>query len=188
MPVRQKRPDALLEGVSVYIRAPRPEDRGEVVALTHRSRRLHRGLVSPPEDEAAFDSYLERCARPNFEGLLLCRSEDGRVVGVFNLSEIVRGNFQSAYLGYYAGEPYAGRGYMTEGLRLVLRHAFENLKLHRVEANIQPTNAASIRLARRAGFTQEGFSRHYLKIGGRWRDHERWALLAEDWKRDGRKG
>ena len=182
MPVRQKRPDALLEGGRVYIRAPRPEDRAEVIALTHGSRRLHRGLVSPPEDDSAFDYYLERCERPNFAGLLLCRLEDGRVVGVFNLSEIVRGNFQSAYLGYYAGEPYAGRGYMTEGLQLVLRHAFENLKLHRVEANIQPTNAASIRLASRAGFTQEGFSRHYLKISGRWRDHERWALLAEDWK------
>ncbi|HEV2861298.1 MAG TPA: GNAT family protein [Pyrinomonadaceae bacterium] len=183
MPVRQKRPDALLEGAKVYIRAPSPADREEFIALTHDSRRLHRGLVSPPEDDAAFDSYLERCTRPNFVGLLLCRAEDGRLLGVFNLSEIVRGNFQSAYLGYYAGEPYAGRGYMTEGLRLVLRHAFENLKLHRIEANIQPTNVASIRLARRAGFTQEGFSRHYLKISGRWRDHERWALLAEDWKK-----
>ena len=83
MPVRQKRPDALLEGARVYIRAPRPEDRAEFIALTHDSRRLHRGLVAPPEDDAAFDSYLERCTRPNFVGLLLCRLEDGRVVGVF---------------------------------------------------------------------------------------------------------
>ena len=183
MPVRQKRPGALLEGARVYIRAPRAADRAEFIALTHASRRLHRGLVSPPEDDAAFDSYLERCARPNFEGLLVCRSEDGRVVGVFNLSEIVRGNFQSAYLGYYAGEPYAGRGYMTEALGLVLAHAFETLKLHRVEANIQPDNVASIALVRRAGFTREGFSRRYLKISGRWRDHERYALLAEDWNK-----
>jgi ribosomal-protein-alanine N-acetyltransferase len=184
MPARKKRTEALLEGGRVYIRHPREEDRREVLALTRASTRLHRGLVSPPADDAAFDTYLERCARPNFEGLLLRRREDDALVGVFSLSEIVRGNLQSAYLGYYAGGPYAGRGYMTEGLRLVLRHAFENLKLHRVEANIQPTNAASIALARRAGFTQEGFSRHYLKISGRWRDHERWALLAEDWKRN----
>lgn len=185
MPARKKQTEALLEGGRVYIRNPREEDRRELLALTRVSTRLHRGLVSPPADDAAFASYLERCARPNFEGLLLMRREDDALVGVFNLSEIVRGNFQSAYLGYYAGEPYAGRGYMTEGLRLVLRHAFENLKLHRVEANIQPTNAASIALARRAGFTQEGFSRHYLKISGRWRDHERWALLAEDWRAGG---
>jgi ribosomal-protein-alanine N-acetyltransferase len=185
MPGRKKRPDALLEGRRVYIRRPRAEDRREVLALTHASIRLHRGLVSPPADDAAFDAYLERSSRPNVEGLLLFRAEDEALVGVFNLSEIVRGNFQSAYLGYYAGEPYAGRGYMTEGLRLVLRHAFECLKLHRIEANIQPSNAASIALARRAGFTREGFSRHYLKISGRWRDHERWALLAGDWKKNG---
>ena len=70
----------------------------------------------------------------------------------------------------------------NRGMQLVLRHAFQTLRLHRVEANIQPGNHASITLARRAGFHREGYSPRYLKIGGRWRDHERWALLAEDWK------
>jgi ribosomal-protein-alanine N-acetyltransferase len=65
---------------------------------------------------------------------------------------------------------------------LVLRHIFIILKLHRVEANIQPGNAASLALVARAGFSREGYSRRYLKVGGRWRDHERWALLVEDWK------
>ena len=71
---------------------------------------------------------------------------------------------------------------MTEALQLALRHAFRALKLHRVEANIEPGNEASIALVRGAGFTREGFSRRYLKHGGRWRDHERWALLREDWR------
>jgi ribosomal-protein-alanine N-acetyltransferase len=107
----------------------------------------------------------------------------GELAGVINLSEIVRGAFRSAYLGYYAFVPHAGRGYMTEGLALALRWIFGTLRLHRVEANIQPGNAASRALVRRLGFRREGFSPRYLKIAGRWRDHERWALVAEDWRR-----
>jgi len=89
---------------------------------------------------------------------------------------------QSAYLGYYALAPYARRGYMRDGLELMLRYAFRTLHLHRVESNIQPANRRSIALVRRAGFAREGYSRRYLKIDGRWRDHERWALLFEDWR------
>ena len=69
---------------------------------------------------------------------------------------------------------------MAEGIELVLAHAFETLGLHRLEANIQPANAASIALAKRAGFRLEGFSPRYLKIDGLWRDHEGWAIVAED--------
>jgi ribosomal-protein-alanine N-acetyltransferase len=75
---------------------------------------------------------------------------------------------------------------MTEALTLTLRIAFRRLRLHRVEANIQPGNRASIALVRRAGFRREGLSPRYLKIGGRWRDHERWALTVEDWRRRSR--
>ena len=93
------------------------------------------------------------------------------------------GNLRSAYLGYYAGASFIGQGHMSEGLRLVLRRAFGVLRLHRLEANIQPKNHASIRLVRRAGFRREGFSPRYLKILGRWRDHERWAITAEAFRR-----
>jgi ribosomal-protein-alanine N-acetyltransferase len=112
--------------------------------------------------------------------------ESGELAGVINVSEIVRGPFQSAYLGYYAFVPHAGRGYMTEGLALALRWIFGELRLHRVEANIQPGNAASRALARRLGFRREGLSPRYLKVGGRWRDHERWALTVDDWRRQRR--
>ena len=80
------------------------------------------------------------------------------------------------------GAPFAGQGYMTEAIQLMLRYAFKQLRLHRLEANIQPGNIASIALVRRAGFVREGYSRRYLKICGQWRDHERWAIIAEDWK------
>ena len=71
---------------------------------------------------------------------------------------------------------------MTEGLGVVLERAFTDLGLHRVEANIQPGNIASLALVRRCGFEREGFSPGYLKIGGRWRDHERWAIRLEHWR------
>ena len=95
---------------------------------------------------------------------------------------ITRGSLQSAYLGYAVGSTFAHQGYMREGIDLVLQEAFLTVRLHRIEANIQPGNQASIALARGAGFSREGFSPRYLKIGGRWRDHERWAILAEDWR------
>ena len=91
------------------------------------------------------------------------------------------GPLRSAYLGYAVGKRHARHGYMREGIELVLNYAFVELSLDLVEANIQPGNTRSIALARNAGFTREGFSRRYIKVGGRWRDHERWAMLAEDW-------
>jgi len=121
-------------------------------------------------------------AREDFERLEIRRVDDGAIVGSVELSRIARGNFQSAYLGHQIRAEHAGQGYMTEALQLVLRHAFRTLGFHRVEANVQPGNDASLALVRRAGFTREGFSRRYLKIRGRWRDHERWALLKEDWR------
>lgn len=169
-------------GKKVFLRPPTARDREEFIALNRASRRLHRGLVSPPVEPEQFEAFLKRCRGEDSACFLVCRVEDGRVVGSINLSQVARGNFQSAYLGYYTGEPYVGRGYMTEAMRLLLRHAFEGLKLHRVEANIQPGNLASIALVKRAGFRKEGYSRRYLKICGRWRDHERWAVIAEDWK------
>jgi ribosomal-protein-alanine N-acetyltransferase len=104
------------------------------------------------------------------------------MLGAVSLNEIVRGSFQSAYLGYYAFEPHSGSGLMSQGVALELRRAFSQLRLHRVEANIEPDNTRSIALVQRLGFRLEGLSPRYLKTGGRWRDHERWALLREEWR------
>jgi ribosomal-protein-alanine N-acetyltransferase len=127
---------------------------------------------------------MERLGKPTHEARFVVLRVSGELAGVINVSEIVRGAFHSAYLGYYAFVPHAGRGYMTEGLALALRWVFGTLRLHRVEANIQPGNEASRALVRRLGFRREGFSPRYLKIAGRWRDHERWALVAEDWRKE----
>jgi ribosomal-protein-alanine N-acetyltransferase len=146
--------------------------------------------VQPPSTPSRFASYVRRFSGPRSRdsrhathvGLLVCRRGDNAPVGVFNFSEIVRGAFQSAYLGYYGFAKHGGQGYMSEGLALVLRVGFATLRLHRIEVNVQPANTPSISLVRRGGFTREGYSRRYVKIAGRWRDHERWALLAEDWR------
>ena len=166
----------------MYLRPPAESDREEFISLMRASRSFHRPWATAPTDNDRFDAYLADARRPDFEALLVCRHEDLAIVGFFNLSQIERGAMQSAYLGYAAGKRYAGKGYMREAIRLVLMHAFLTMRLHRIEANIQPGNHASIALARGAGFQREGFSPRYLKISGRWRDHERWALLAEDWR------
>lgn len=150
----------------------------EFVAAVRRSRGLHGRWVRPPSTPAAYRAYVRRLRRPTHEGYLICLRDSNELVGVANISEIVRGALRSGYLGYYAFRPYERRGLMTEGLGLVVRDAFRRLGLHRLEANVQPENHASIRLARRLGFRREGYSPRYLKIQGRWRDHERWALLA----------
>lgn len=147
------------------------------------SARLYRGLATPMRTAMQFSAYLARCDRDDYEGLLVCRVSDDAIVGAFNLSQIVRGAFQSAYMGYQVFAPFQRQGYMSAAMPLVLRHAFRTLKLHRVEANIQPENRASLRLVRRVGFRKEGYSPRYLKIARRWRDHERWALLSEEWRR-----
>ena len=166
----------------VFLRAPGAADRDEFITLMQTSRAFHRPWASAPTDDERFDAYVADSRRPDFEAMLVCRQDDMRIVGFFNLSQITRGSFQSAYLGYAVGKPFAAQGYMRAGIALVLRHAFLTLGLHRIEANIQPDNRASIALAKGAGFRREGFSPRYLKIGGRWRDHERWAILAEDWR------
>jgi ribosomal-protein-alanine N-acetyltransferase len=172
-----------IRGKRVLLRAPRKSDRDEFIKLNRSSSRLHRNLVSPPRTHDEYDAFLARSRRPNAVCFLICRLVDGAIVGAINLSEIVRGGFQSAYLGYYVGAAFARQGFMTEALQLMLKYSFNELKLHRLEANIQPANVASVALVKRSGFIREGFSRDYLKICGQWRDHERWAITADLWKK-----
>jgi [ribosomal protein S5]-alanine N-acetyltransferase len=163
----------------VLLRTPARSDEDEFIAQMRASRGLHRPWLYPPLTRASYRAYLDRIEDDRHEGFLACRRADSAMVGWLNVSEIVRGPFQSAYLGYGAVAPFAGKGYMSEALRLLVRHAFSTMRLHRLEANIQPANRASIALVKRCGFEREGYSPRYLKIGGRWRDHERWAIRAD---------
>jgi ribosomal-protein-alanine N-acetyltransferase len=166
----------------VYVRAPLASDEREFISLMRASRSFHRPWASAPTDPHRFAAYVADAQRADFEALLVCRTEDDAIVGFFNLSQIVRGPVSSASLGYAVGKRYAGRGYMREGLELVLKIAFEDLGLDLIEANIQPGNRASIALARGAGFVRETGPPRYLKISGQWRDHDRWVLSGERWR------
>ncbi len=182
--------NVLAAGERVYLRRPVLRDAEAFVAAVKASRRLHGKWVQAPTSRARFVDYVRGFAggrsrnwrTASHVGMIVCRREDHALVGVFNFSEIVRGALQGAYLGYYALAPHAGEGYMAEGLQLALKVAFHHLRLHRIEVNIQPANRRSTALVRRAGFKREGFSPRYAKIAGRWRDHDRWAILDEDWR------
>ena len=164
------------------LRPPSPRDQEEFLAAMRASEEMHRPWNYPPTTAAAFERMLARADGERHETMLVCRLSDGAIAGYFNIGEIIRGAFQSAFLGYGAVAAHAGRGYMTEGLELLLAHAFGPLALHRLEANIQPANVRSIALVRRCGFVHEGFATNYLKIGGRWRDHEHYAIRTEQWQ------
>ena len=171
--------------VTVRLERPRPEHQREFFRAVERSRKLHGNLVAPPSTPAAFRRYLARNELPHFIGHFVMAG--GELAGVINVSEIVLNNFRSAFLGYYAFTPHAGTGVMTRGLTLVVTRAFRSYRLHRLEANIQPDNQASIALVRRLGFRLEGYSPRYLRIAGRYRDHERWAVTVEDWRAGSRR-
>lgn len=160
---------------------PSPRRRDEFIEAVLRSAALHAQWVDPPRTPGAFNRYLDRLRQPQYAGyFLLARNKE--LAGVVNISEIVEGSFRSGYLGYYAFVPHERQGYMAAGLPAVLSRAFRRLRLHRLEANIQPGNEASRRLVKRLGFRCEGYSPRYLKIAGQWRDHERWALMVEEWR------
>jgi ribosomal-protein-alanine N-acetyltransferase len=168
------------EGHRVSLRLLERSDRAEFLALATESRDLHRPWTYPPERPDQFEELYARSRRDDCVCLLACVRGSGEIAGVLIVSQIVRGAFQSAYLGYYAHERHARQGYMREAMAQALDHVFGPLALHRLEANIQPGNRASIALARSAGFRLEGFSPRYLLIGGQWRDHERYAITADD--------
>jgi len=150
----------------------------EFAQAARQSKALHRPWVHPPTDTATAAELARKRQGPADFGFLVRDCDSMRIAGYVEITNIVRGPFQSGYLGYYVFKDFERRGFMTWALRSVIRHAWKELRLHRLEANIQPENTASIALVRTVGFQREGYSPRYLKVAGRWRDHERWAILV----------
>ncbi|MGW7008509.1 GNAT family N-acetyltransferase [Streptomyces sp. NPDC054933] len=166
----------------VHIRPPRPSDAAAYAEAVVRSAE-HIGAWNPVDPDG-FPELL-RNQGPSLQTFLVIDDEDDGIVGKCNVTNIVRARFRNGVLGYDAYLPYAGTGRMTEGMRQVVDRCFgelpDGLALHRLEINIQPDNVRSIALAKRLGFRHEGFSPRMLYINDAWRDHERFALTAEEW-------
>jgi ribosomal-protein-alanine N-acetyltransferase len=180
---------AVIQGRGVWLRPPQVSDYGPWAELRAMSR-AHLVPWEPawPRDDLSKGAFRRRIKHYQREArddlgyaFLLFEADGDALMGGLTLSNVRRGVTQSAMLGYWLGAPFVGAGRMTAAVRAVLPHAFEQLRLHRVEAAVQPTNARSAAVLRRSGFAEEGLARRYLKINGMWQDHLLFAMLAEDW-------
>lgn len=162
-----------------FFRPVNAADRSEFLALTQDGRDLHSPWIKTPLTAHTFRAYLRRNERDDHLGFAICLRDGGEMVGVVNINHIVGGALRTGTVAYFAAKQHAGKGYMREGLTQVKEHAFRELRLHRLEANIQPGNAASQALVRNCGFALEGIAPRFLYINGAWRDHERWAAVDE---------
>lgn len=176
-----------VDGEGIYLRQPEPRDYADWAEVREASR----AFLTPWEPTWAIDEtsrgsyryklrrYVEDARDDRAHALFVFREGDDALVGGVTLSNVRRGVAQTASLGYWAGERYAGRGYTTAAVHAVVRYAFDDLDLHRVEAACQPDNLASRRVLEKAGFTHEGAAKAYLKINGQWRDHLLFGIINE---------
>lgn len=177
-----------LERSRVYLRFPVQRDWRNWAALRAESR----DFLAPWEPTWAYDALTRGAFRRRLKmykaemrqgvtySFLIFRRVDDVLLGGITLSNLRRGVAQSATLGYWIGSPHGNQGYMTESLAAILEFAFSRIGLHRVEAACLPANEASRRLLLRSGFREEGYAREYLRISGRWQDHQLFAILRDN--------
>lgn len=178
----------LLQGDAIFLRAPNLADYSGWTHLRAESRKF----LTPwepiwPADDLTRAAFRRRIRRYQMEvrddrayPFFIFRQTDGVMLGGITLSNVTRGMTQTATIGYWMGERFASRGYMSRAVLALVPYAFGALRLHRVEAACLPHNAASIRLLERVGFRREGLARGLVCINGRWQDHLVFALLADD--------
>ena len=170
------------KGTKVQIFSMAELHRQAFYSFIEENRDYHEPWVYHQQDDRYFDAYLLGNKKGSCKSFFIFKLEGNELVGIVNINNIMRGSLSMASLGYYGCAEYGGRGYMREGLELVIDYAFHDLGLNRLEANIQPNNFVSKHLIKRLGFRYEGYSVNYLKINGVWCDHERYALLHDDYR------
>ncbi|WP_378943864.1 GNAT family N-acetyltransferase [Mesorhizobium sp. ANAO-SY3R2] len=182
-----RRDTPALKGERVTLRMPNWRDYREWAALRAESR----SFLEPWEprwapDELERSAWRVRLSRYQDEfiqgtaaAFFIYDNATNKLIGGITLGNIRYGVAQSGHIGYWIGERYAGQGFMADAVRLVVRHAFDTLRLHRIEAACIPDNGRSIRVLEKAGFRREGLLRSYLRINGEWHDHYLYALIAD---------
>ena len=181
-------PAPAISGDGVVLRVPQMADFAEWAALRESSRQFLTPWepVWPTDDlsRAAFRRRLKRYTEDQRAdqayAFLIFRAEDDALIGGLTLANMRRGVAQAGSIGYWVGEPFVRRGYMTAAVRALIPFCFETLRLHRLEAACIPDNTASIRLLEKTGFRREGYARQYLCINGVWADHLLYARLKDD--------
>ncbi|NGZ74557.1 GNAT family N-acetyltransferase [Saccharibacillus alkalitolerans] len=161
------------------------EDIDDLFELEAKNKEFFRGFAATREELFYTRSGQTERVRRAIEAsavdqryLFLVRERaTGKLIGSVDLMDVSRGSLQSAWIGYFMDKEHNGKGYMTEAIRFVVRHAFEVLALHRIEAGVMPHNEGSLRVLEKAGFQREGLTRSSVKIDGRWRDHVLLAIL-----------
>ena len=166
--------------LNVRLRPLKASDEEAFLKGVRKSREILKPWVQVPLSRPAFQRYVKDMNTADDKAFAIIRTDTHALVGVVELRDIFYGHFQNAYLIYYGFKPHLKLGLMRQAVSMVIPIAFKRLKLHRLEANIQPENASSIALVRYCGFHNEGLSPRFLKKNGQWRDHERWALLVDD--------
>ena len=176
------------QGQGLLLRAPSMSDFSQWSELREQSRTFLTPWepIWPSDDltRSGFRRRLRRYAEDIAEDraypFVIQREDDDVIVGGVTLANVRRGIVQAGTIGYWIGQPFAGKGYMTSALRVLLPTLFGELNLHRVEAACIPGNLASVKVLERCGFAREGLARRYLCINGVWQDHYLYGLLDED--------
>jgi [ribosomal protein S5]-alanine N-acetyltransferase len=186
LPFQKAGAGPILRTARIILRPPVMDDFEPWSALRKSSRKF----LEPWEPEWQEDEFSRTAFRYRLhvynklaqedrgQALFIFNPQDQALLGAINMSNIRRGVSQSATIGYWIGQQFTRQGYMAETVQLVLGYAFNEMNLHRVEAACLPHNHASIALLKKAGFTEEGFAKSYLKIAGRWEDHVLFARLT----------
>jgi ribosomal-protein-alanine N-acetyltransferase len=168
---------ALRTEYSVALRPLQLSDESEFLNNSIASKKLHRNWVIVPRTKRQFWEYVNEMNSDTNKAFAVIDKNTFAIVGVVEFRDIFMFDFKNSYISYYAFHQYLRQGFMKSGVLKAVDFAFKKLRLHRLEANIQPENKASIALVKSCGFKKEGFSPKFIKKGGKWKDHERWALL-----------